>query len=183
MQFRYYLAASAATLSLACGLAAVPAHAQETSSTIRGDVTGDGAALPGAQVRIIHTPSGTVSSTTTDSNGTFSVSGLRLGGPFVVEVNAGGYEQSSVTEIFLQAGQPVRIPVALQSQAVIVVTASSIGRGTALESGAGTVLSARDIAGVSNVNRDIRNLAARDPRVNLDPTNGGAISIAGQNNR
>ncbi|MEY2882873.1 MAG: hypothetical protein RL490_597, partial [Pseudomonadota bacterium] len=39
------------------------------------------------------------------------------------------------------------------------------------------------IAGVSNVNRDIRNLAARSPLVTLDPTNGGAISIAGQNNR
>jgi hypothetical protein len=45
------------------------------------------------------------------------------------------------------------------------------------------VLTARDIAGVANVNRDIRNLAARDPLVNIDPTNGGAISIAGQNNR
>jgi hypothetical protein len=162
---------------------AAPAYAQETTSSMRGTVTGDGAPLAGAEVRVIHTPSGTVASTVTDSTGTFSTSGLRLGGPFTVEVNAPGFEQSSVTDIFLQAGQPFRVPIELQSQAVIVVTASSIAASRPLESGAGTVLSARDIAGVSNVNRDIRNLAARDPRVNLDPTNGGAISIAGQNNR
>jgi hypothetical protein len=182
MQIRYYLAASAAALSLATVMAA-PAHAQETTSSIRGSVTGDGAPLAGAEVKIIHTPSGTTATTTTDSDGNFSAVGLRLGGPFTVEVNASGFEQSSVTDIFLQAGQPFRVPVELQSQAVIVVTASSVANVTPLESGAGTVLSARDIAGVSNVNRDIRNLAARDPRVNLDPTNGGAISIAGQNNR
>lgn len=182
MQIRYYLAASAAALSLATVLAA-PAHAQETTSSVRGSVTGDGAPLAGAEVRVIHVPSGTVASTVTDSTGTFSTSGLRLGGPFTVEVNAPGFEQSSVTDIFLQAGQPFRVPIELQSQSVIVVTASSIGTGRQLDSGAGTVLTARDIAGVSNANRDIRNLAARDPRVNLDPTNGGAISIAGQNNR
>ena len=182
MQIRYYLAASAAALSLATVMAA-PAYAQETTSSVRGSVTGDGAPLAGAEVRIIHTPSGTVATATTDAEGSFSAIGLRLGGPFTVEVNADGFEQSSVTDIFLQAGQPFRLPIEMQSQAVIVVTASSIGSSTALESGAGTVLSARDVAGVSNVNRDIRNLAARDPRVNLDPTNGGAISIAGQNNR
>jgi hypothetical protein len=182
MQIRYYLAASAAALSLATVMAA-PAHAQETTSSVRGSVTGDGAPLAGAEVKVIHTPSGTVASTTTDAEGNFSAVGLRLGGPFTVEVNASGFEQSSVTDIFLQAGQPFRLPIELQSQAVIVVTASSISASTPLESGAGTVLTARDVAGISNVNRDIRNLAARDPRVNLDPTNGGAISIAGQNNR
>ncbi|GGB54228.1 Oar protein [Blastomonas aquatica] len=181
MQIRYYLAASAAALSLATVMAA-PAHAQETTSSVRGSVTGDGTPLAGAEVRVIHTPSGTVASTTTDAQGNFSTSGLRLGGPFTVEVNASGFEQSSVTDIFLQAGQAFRVPVALQSQSVIVVTASSVSAARDLDSGAGTVLTARDILGVANVNRDIRNLAARDPLVNLDPTN-NSISIAGQNNR
>ena len=182
MQIRYYLAASAAALSLATVMAA-PAYAQETTSSVRGSVTGDGTPLAGAEVRVIHTPSGTVATATTDSTGSFSAVGLRLGGPFTVEVNADGFEQSSVTDIFLQAGQPFRVPIEMQSQSVIVVTASSISASTKLESGAGTVLTARDIAGIANANRDIRNLAARDPRVTLDPTNGGAISIAGQNNR
>ena len=66
MQIRYYFAASAAALSLATVMAA-PAHAQETTSSIRGSVTGDGAPLAGAEVKIIHTPSGTTATTTTDT--------------------------------------------------------------------------------------------------------------------
>ena len=100
-----------------------------------------------------------------------------------VEVLADGYEQSSVTDIYLQAGQPLRLPIALQSQSVIIVKASALKSTAKLDSGAATVLSAQDVAGVATVNRDIRNLAARDPLVTLDATNNGAISIAGQNNR
>ncbi|WP_372730688.1 carboxypeptidase regulatory-like domain-containing protein [Novosphingobium sp.] len=182
MQIRFLLAASAASLTLATAIA-TPAYAQETSSSVRGTVTADTGPVSGAQVRVIHTPSGTTSSTTTDADGGFSISGLRLGGPVTVEVLADGFEQSSVTDIYLQAGQPFRLPITLQSQSVIVVTASAIKNSAVLGSGAASVLTAQEIAGVATVNRDIRNLAARDPLVNLDSTNGGAISIAGQNNR
>ena len=65
----------------------------------------------------------------------------------------------------------------------ITVTAARTRSAITIASGAATILTARDIAGVANVGRDIRNLAARDPMVNIDPTNGGAISIAGSNNR
>ncbi len=182
MQLRFLLAASAASLTMATAIA-TPAFAQETTSAIRGTITSNGAAVPGASVTIVHTPSGTTNTTVSDNDGNFSVNGLRLGGPFTVEVLADGFPQATVSDIFLAAGQPFRLPVTLDGDQTIVVTASSIKSSAKLDSGAATVLSVRDIAGVSNVNRDIRNLAARDPLVNLDPTNGNAISIAGQNNR
>ena len=182
MQIRYYLAASAAALSLATVMAA-PAHAQETTSSVRGSVTGDGAPLAGAQVRVIHTPSGTVSSTTSDAQGNFSASGLRVGGPFIIEVNANGFEQSSITDIFLQAGQPLRLPIELQSQAVIVVTASSVSNSLETSKGPITALGREEIDGVASVNRDIRDLARRDPFVTMDLTNSRTIEIAGNNGR
>ena len=182
MHIRHYLAASVAAISFAAAMAA-PAYAQETTASVRGTVEADGAPLGGAQVTVLHEPSGTTFTTSSSADGTFSASGLRLGGPFVVTVEADGYESTQVTDLFLQAGQPFRLPITLQTAAQIVVTASSLPSSIALETGAASVLTARDIAGVSNVSRDIRNLAARDPLVNLDPTNGGAISIAGQNNR
>ena len=55
MHFRYFLAASAASISLACTLAA-PAAAQETTAAIRGEVTNAGAAVTGATVTIEHVP-------------------------------------------------------------------------------------------------------------------------------
>jgi hypothetical protein len=182
MQIRYYLAASAAALSLATVMAA-PAHAQETTSAIRGSVTGDGAPLSGAQVRVIHTPSGTVSSSVTDAQGNFNANGLRIGGPFVIEVNADGFEQSSITDIFLQAGQPLRLPIDLQSQSVIVVSASSVRGALETSKGPITSLGREEIDGAASVNRDIRDLARRDPFVTMDLTNSRTIEIAGNNGR
>ena len=63
------------------------------------------------------------------------------------------------------------------------MTATRALSSIAIATGPATTLSAHEIAGVAAVNRDIRNLAVRDPLVSLDPTNGGAMSIAGQNNR
>jgi hypothetical protein len=183
MNFRTYLAASVAGLTMATACIAVPAAAQETTSAVRGTVEEAGNPIAGAQVVIRHEPSGTTFRTTTGADGTFSANGLRLGGPFTVEVDAAGYEQSRVTDLYLQAGQPFRLAVEVQSSADIVVTAGSLPTSIGLSTGAATVLDANDVQGIANVGRDIRNLAARDPLVNLDPTNGGAISIAGQNNR
>lgn len=175
---------------IGCAIAALIApaaalHAQETSASIRGQVTTDaGAGVGNATVVILHTPSGTRITQTTDANGNFNATGLRLGGPYSVTVSATGYDAASETLDSLQAGSPQRIGVVLAAAGqTIVVTAGRQKSAITISSGPATVLTAKDIAGVSTVNRDIRNLAARDPLVSLDPTNGGAISIAGQNNR
>jgi outer membrane receptor for ferrienterochelin and colicin len=181
MQIRYYLAAGVAALSIAT-ISATPAFAQETTSSVRGTVEGPDGPVSGATVRVVHEPSGTTATSTTDASGGFSLQGLRIGGPFTATVDAEGFQSAQVTDIYLEAGTPFRVPVTLETEQAIVVTASAI-RSVRLDDGAATVLTANDIAGVSNVNRDIRNLAAQTPLVNLDPTNGGAISIAGQNNR
>jgi hypothetical protein len=161
-------------------------HAQETTASLRGQVTTQtGEAIPGATVTVTHVPSGSRTVQVSDASGGFNATGLRLGGPFQVEVTAQGYDSTSEQVGFLTAGVAQRINVLLAEagQTITVTAARSQRSSITLSAGAATVLSARDIAGVSNVNRDIRNLAARDPLVNLDPTNGGAISIAGQNNR
>ncbi|WP_310498202.1 carboxypeptidase regulatory-like domain-containing protein [Sandarakinorhabdus sp.] len=176
-------------LRLGCALAAlvVPAivQAQETSSAIRGSVVNEqGAAVAGATVVVVHTPSGTRVTQTSGAGGEFNASGLRLGGPYSITVEAAGFDQAAVTIDSLTAGVPQRVEVMLAAAGqTMVVTAARQKSAISLASGPATVLTERDIRGISTVNRDIRNLAARDPLVSLDPTNGGAISIAGQNNR
>ncbi|WP_066527193.1 carboxypeptidase regulatory-like domain-containing protein [Erythrobacter sp. CCH5-A1] len=184
MKLKYLLAASVVSLAATTTIA-TPVFAQETTSSVRGDVTDqNGAPVAGATVTVTHVPSGTTSTQTTDAAGSFNAAGLRLGGPFLVEVAAPGFETASQEIGFLTAGQAQRISVALVEQGqAIVVTGNRVRSAITLATGPATVLSARDIAGVANVQRDIRNLAARDPLVTLDATNGNAISIAGQNNR
>ena len=79
--------------SLFCTAAAIvapsAAFAQETTSTIRGDVVSGGTAVANADVVVTHVPSGTQSTSTTNETGSFSLSGLRVGGPFTVVVTSG----------------------------------------------------------------------------------------------
>ena len=176
-------------LRLGCAIAAlvVPMalHAQDTASSIRGQVTTDaGEGIVNATVTIIHAPSGTRTTQTTDGSGSFNASGLRLGGPYTVAVNAPGFDPASETVANLLAGTPQRITVFLAPLGqTITVSAARQRSSISIASGPASVLTADDIRGISTVNRDIRNLAVRNPLVSLDPTNGGAISIAGQNNR
>lgn len=182
MKLRYSIAASLMAISVATVVAA-PAAAQETTAGVRGTVETPAGPLAGANVVVTHEPSGTVISTTTDGNGSFSANGLRIGGPFVVEVSADGFESGRVTDLFLQAGQQLRLPITLQEQEAIVVTASSLRGVTETSNGPITGLSRSDIEGVATVNRDVRDLARRDPFVTLDPTNSRTIEIAGNNGR
>jgi outer membrane receptor for ferrienterochelin and colicin len=183
MHLRLSLALGTAVISLAAGLAS-PVAAQETSSAIRGQVTGQGGgAVAGATVTVTHEPSGTTATTTTSADGTFSANGLRIGGPFTVAVEAPGYEGAQITELTLQAGQPFRLPIALQAQTEIVVTASNLRGALETSTGPITALGRDEIEGVASINRDIRDLARRDPLVTVDLTNNRAMEVAGNNGR
>ncbi|KTF67360.1 TonB-dependent receptor [Sphingomonas sp. HT-1] len=178
----HYLAGVAA----AALLIPVAAHAQETTSTIRGTVTADGAPVPDATVVATNAASGTRSTARTDSTGTFTLTGLRAGGPYTVEVTAANYSNSSVTDIYTIAAQSFDLPIELVAQGQeIVVTASTVRGARSISQGPATVLSAEQIANVASLNRDIRDLSRRDPFARLDdtPTGGRAISFAGQNAR
>ncbi len=182
MQFRFFLAASAASLSLACALA-TPAMAQETASAVRGTVESGGAPVADATVTIVHEPSGTTATATTGGDGSFAANGLRIGGPFTVTIEANGFQPAKVSDLFLTAGQPARLPINMEAQQEIVVTASALQPAVALSDGPTTVLGRVEIENAASINRDIRDLARRDPLVTIDLTNARTIEIAGNNGR
>jgi hypothetical protein len=191
MQLRFFLAASVAGLTMATAIA-TPAFAQETSASVRGNVTDGGAAVAGAAVTIEHVPSGTVTNVTTGADGTFTASGLRPGGPFNVKVVASGHPDATVTDVYTVIGQTFSLPIDLASSDMgatagqpIVVTASRIKGAGSLSAGPTNVLTTEDIAKVASINRDIRDLMQRDPFATLDTSSANArqVSFAGQNPR
>ena len=182
MQIRYFLAAGVAALSIA-SVTAAPAFAQETTSSVRGSVESPSGPVSGATVTVLHEPSGTISTSTTGADGGFSANGLRVGGPYTVTVDATGFEQAQVTDLELQAGTPFRLPVVLQEQQGIIVTAASLQSARETSTGPITTLGREEIEGVASINRDVRDLARRDPFATLDLTNSRTIEIAGQNGR
>jgi hypothetical protein len=86
-----------------------PAFAQNTSAQMTGRVTTEqGEALAGADVVIVHTPSGTTSRATTDAQGRFNARGLRVGGPYSVTVMRDGYQGETTENLFVNLGDSTR---------------------------------------------------------------------------
>ena len=76
--------ATASAVAIALSMAA-PAFANETSSGMRGKITGpQGNAAVGTSVTITHLPSGTKKTTVVNDSGLFSTKGLRVGGPYSI---------------------------------------------------------------------------------------------------
>jgi len=175
-------------VAIAALMVPAAASAQETTSAIRGSVTQNGAPVAGATVTATDVASGTRATVTTGADGQYSLSGLRVGGPYTIEVQS-AQGNTSVTDVYTVVQQTYDLPIELaqSGEADIVVTASSI-RGAGNQSkGVQTTLTSTDISKVASVNRDIRDIQRRDPFASYDLGNstdrGGAISFAGVNPR
>lgn len=186
MHYRIFLAASAASVSLACGIAS-PVMAQETTSTIRGTVTNGGASVAGATVEIRNTATGATTTVVTGASGGFNATGLRSGDSYTVTVTAPGVGSTQITDVVTVLTQVFELPIELDAASAgteIVVSATRIRGAGSVSQGPATVLNAETIANVVSTNRDIRDLSRRDPFARLDDsTTTRAISFAGQNPR
>lgn len=159
------------------------AFAQEITSALRGQITDTaGNAVSGATVTIVHTPTGTRSVQTTNAAGVYDARGLRVGGPYTVEIAANGYQGEKYENLFLTVGETSRLNADLEGGAMEVVVSASAIR-DANQIGAATNLDRDQIESIVSINRDIRDLARRDPLVSANLRGDGGISIAGSNPR
>ncbi|WBH16907.1 TonB-dependent receptor [Sphingomonas radiodurans] len=184
---RHNLFLGAAMVAL---IAPAAVSAQETTTSVRGSVTNNGAPVAGATVVVLDTGTNSRATVTTNESGAFNVANLRPGGPYSVEVTS-PVGNKTVTDVFTVVSQPYDLTVELAAAdgsaegGDIVVTASTLARAGTTSDGPQTVLTQRDIARVASINRDIRDLARRDPFARFEETAGGgrAISFAGINPR
>lgn len=81
------------------------ASAQVTTSSISGIVKDTkGEALIGATVLVVHVPSGTRYGTVTQSSGEYLLPAIRVGGPYKISVSYVGYQEQSISDIFVSLG-------------------------------------------------------------------------------
>ncbi len=162
-----------------------------TTSTLSGSVHGGaGEAVSGAALTIRHEPTGIVVTTVSGADGSFSVRGLRPGGPYTVSATASGRVPVEVREIHLdlERGADLNLQMANTDVVVLdpfVVSESAVGRlFGAAQTGSGSFLTRDDISNLPSGDRSINALARLDPRIayNRDPQD-RAISVSGINNR
>ncbi|MEQ8403937.1 MAG: TonB-dependent receptor [Oceanicaulis sp.] len=172
-----YGASVAALLALA-PVAAV--EAQQTSASLRGSITAEaGAPVDGASVTLVHLPTATVSTATTSEGGSFSLSNLRVGGPYRISIQQPGFEPQIIENVFLAAGRqdPLRVTLRPASQTDTIVVRGQRIDSLSLDNGVGSVFSSRDLESQPTLNRDFTDILARDPLVRSNGT--GELSIAG----
>lgn len=162
--------------------------AQSTTSSIRGSVaTEAGTTYSNATITILHTPSGTASTATTNENGAFSARGLRVGGPYTIVVTGDDFASVQMDDVYLSLDQAFSLPVKVEASdqtEVISVIGSSSAIGGFSNEGSSTSFGLEALSQVVSIDRDITDAAAQNPFASVNFSNDSkALTIAGANNR
>lgn len=177
------------SLGLAIALAAAPAFAQNTTAAVSGRITGaDEQPVVGAQVTIVHTPSGTSSNATTGADGRYSARGLRVGGPYTITIMKDG--EVEVREgVYLQLAETTAVDASLGEDLATLAAVEVTGSAVMSEvfspdkMGTGTNVNRQQIETLPSANRNIQDYIRTDPRISQISKSDGAISAGGQNTR
>jgi hypothetical protein len=161
-----------------------------TNASMQGRITDQtsGKELIGANVVVVHEPTGTVYGNSTDLDGFFRLPNLRVGGPYKVTVTYTGYESKVEEGIYLALGQTYRLNLTLGETAIelggVEVTASRSALFQSGRTGQETVIEEATINQLPTVTRALADFVRLNPLANLSEDDDGfAISLAGQNNR
>jgi hypothetical protein len=154
---------------------------QVTTSSMSGKVSSStGETLPGATVIATHTPSGTNYGTISNAEGRFNLNGMRVGGPYTVEVTFIGYGSFTKSNITLSLGENYQMNVVLSEEATsldeVVVTATRT-KFSNEKTGAVTNITNSDIENLPTVSRSITDITR------LSPYGGNGMSFAGTDGR
>jgi len=156
------------TLFLASMLMSVMLFAQVTTSGLSGKVVGkDNLTLPGATVTAIHVPTGTKYVTVSNTNGQFSMQGMKSGGPYTVNISFVGYSTSSYRDITLSLGDMFNLNVNLTESAnnlaeiVIMGTKASSFRN--LKTGAVSNITSVQMKAIPSLNRTLGDYTKLSP--------------------
>lgn len=147
---------------------ATTAFGQVTTSSITGTVKdAQGQPLIGATVKATHLPSGTIYGTTTQSNGSFTIQGMRIGGPYEIQISYVGYQPRIIKGISLTLGEPYVLNEKLsqsgQQLSEVTVVASS-GALNQERTGASTIISSQQIAALPSISRGIADFTRLTPQ-------------------
>lgn len=159
--------------------------AQVTTSGINGIVKADNEEVIGATITAKHVPSGTVYRGITNANGRFSLTGMRAGGPYEVEISYIGFQPRKYTGIDLVLGQNAVLDVVLNEDANMlqeVQVVSSGGRNNMRTDRAGAVTSvnADQMALIPTISRSLNDMLKMTPQ---GANTVGGFSVGGGNYR
>jgi hypothetical protein len=151
-----------------------------TTAALSGVVTSDkGEALAGANVVVVHEPTGTRYGASVRPTGQYNIPNMKIGGPYTVTASLVGYKGESKRDVYLNLGQDVRVDFRLVEEAIegkeVVVTAQVDPVLNSGRTGAATFVDRDAVKELPSVKRSTRDLTR------LDPRSDGNFSFGGRN--
>ena len=157
--------------------------AQVTTSGVTGTVMAGGEEAIGATITAKHVPSGSVYRAVTNIEGQYTLTGMKSGGPYEVEISYIGFQTAKFTDIQLALGQNAVVDATLSegSEMIqeIVVTAKANNTMRSDRSGAVTNLNATQIASIPTVGRTMLDIMKMTPQ----SSSASGMAIGGGNYR
>ena len=165
-------------LLIAFVMISLSGYSQVTTSGMNGKIAGAGnESLPGASVVAVHQPSGTKYGTISNSEGRFSLQGMRSGGPYVVEITFVGYNKATYSDITLSLGESYGLNCSMNEESVTVSEVVVMGaKGSALNSeknGSSINVGNRQMTMMPTISRSINDVTRLTPQANGNQIGGG----------
>jgi len=163
--------------------AGVVAYAQVTTSSLGGRVVDqNGEPVIGAAVLAQHEPSGTVYGAVTNSEGRYTIQGMRTGGPYKVDFSCLGYQDVQYTDVILQLGETFFLDAKINEsmemlEGTIVIAAPSSKFAAVEKTGASTNISSAQMLEMPTVSRSFSDMAK------LSPYGGNGMNFSGSSGR
>ena len=142
---------------------------QVTTSSIKGVIFDEtNAGLPGANVVVIHTPTGTTYGAATDIDGRFNLVNLRVGGPYTVNISYIGYNEQSFNNVILTLGKTevlnlVLTPDSQQLEAVVITANNTKGVFGSDRTGAETNVGRKELTTLPTISRSASDFTRLEP--------------------
>ena len=142
---------------------------QVTTSSIKGVVSDEtSSGLPGANVVVFHTPTGTTYGAATDIDGRFNLVNLRVGGPYTVTVSYIGYTTTTFPNVYLTLGKTEvlslsMIPDSQQLDAVVITASNTKGVFGSDRTGAETNVGRKELTTLPTISRSASDFTRLEP--------------------
>jgi hypothetical protein len=164
------------------------AKAQTTTSTLIGLVKDATGGLPGASVRAVHTPTGTVYGVMTNADGRYTIPNMRSGGPYTIEISYVGLQAEKFENVFLRLGESFVLNAALndtnQTLEEVQVVSKRDATFNSKHTGASTNISREQLQNLPSLSRSLQDFTRLTPQANGNSFGGASnkfnnISIDG----
>jgi hypothetical protein len=162
--------------------------AQTTTSTLIGVVKDAQAGLPGASVKAVHEPTGTVYGVMTNTDGRFTIPNMRSGGPYTIVVSYVGLAQEKFENVYLKLGESFVLNALLKETDKTLEEVKIFTKRDATfnskRTGAATNISKEQIQNMPSLSRSLQDFTRLTPQANGNSFGGASnkfnnISIDG----